>query len=408
MKAFIVDSGVRISPFGELARDLPIGGVPLHVWQERLFRRFGIEIARVESLAALPASHEPSIVTFDNVVFTRRVVKSFLGRWRERGRDRATRLALPLSSTFVQRFSALQDYDKDDRHALFRFYGLPARWTSLESAEPLEVIYKERVLELPVPSRATGVKSWIHPITSSVCFHVRHWIHVLQANLLSIQVRWVDEIVTHPLWGLSLLLRGLLGVRGRLAWRIGAAANRIGREVDIHPTARVEGSIIGDGVRIGPQALVRGAILGEGCVIEQRADVSYSVLGAKTFVSKHSIVYATVALDEAELCMKGMQMCLVGRQAALTARATPLDVLPGRKIRVKDGDALVEIDLPILGACFGHRTFIGADVFTGPGREIPNDTKIAIDPRRVVARLPAEIDPDRFYTVRDGALVPID
>jgi hypothetical protein len=122
------------------------------------------------------------------------------------------------------------------------------------------------------------------------------------------------------------------------------------------------------GVSLEPTLMMYGvgAIVGAGSVIEQAADVSYSVLGQRCFVSKHSLLGAIVAHDEAELCMKGMQMCLVGRGAALTARATPLDVMPGRALRVRDGDRFVEIDVPVLGACFGHDTFVGADVYTGP------------------------------------------
>lgn len=188
----------------------------------------------------------------------------------------------------------------------------------------------------------------------------------------------------------------------------GVVTNRTGKNVDIHPTARVEGSFIGDNVRIGPQALVRGAIIGADSVLEQRVDVSYAVLGERCFVSKHSLLWSVVAFEGAELCMKGMQMCLVGRQAALTARATPLDVSPGRPIRVKDGDRAVEIDLPVLGACFGHQCFIGADVYTGPGREIPNHTRIIPDPDRVLLRVPAAVDPSRLYAVRGGTLVAVD
>ncbi|MCC7386989.1 MAG: hypothetical protein IT384_34445 [Deltaproteobacteria bacterium] len=408
MRAYVIDSGQRIAPFGDLARDLPIGGEPLAEKQARLFARFGLELVRVGSLDQLPPSAEPRLVTFDNVFFTRRVLKSFLARWKARGYDRSARLALPAASTFIQRFSALQDFDRDERYALFRFYGLAGGAKTFEGAEPLEVIYRERVVELPVPPEVSGVETWVHPVTSSVCLHIRHWLPLLQANLLSVQIRWVDEIVAHPLWGLSLLVRGALGVRGRLAWRIGAAANRIGRDVDIHPTARVEGSLIGDGVRIGPQSLVRGAIIGPGSVLEQRVDVSFAVLGAHTFVSKHSLVWATAAFDRAELCMKGMQMCLVGSRASLTARATPLDAMPGRKIRVRDGAELVEVDLSILGACFGHRCFIGADVFTAPGREIPNDLRIVPDPDRVLSRIPPDLDLGRPYAVRRGTLEPAD
>jgi len=101
-------------------------------------------------------------------------------------------------------------------------------------------------------------------------------------------------------------------------------------------------------------------------------------------------------------------MCLVGKRTALTARATPLDVMLGRPIKVRDGDTFVDAGLAVLGACFGHDTFLGADVYTGPGREIPNGTRVVPDPSRVISKVPRDLDPSRLYVVRDGTLVPIE
>ena len=404
MRAFVIPRGLSIEPFGDSAASLPVGGVPLSEWQTRQLRRFGLEVVLVDSIADVPTD-EPRIVTYDNVFFTRRVLKSLLRRWKAGG-HRPSRVALPIDSTLIDTVHDLQDFDSDGPHALFDLFALPAGASNdlRTVAEPLPVIFKEKVLRLPVPTTVTGMEHWVHPVTSSVCMHLRHWLHFLQANLLTIQIRWVDEIITHPLWASWVLLRGLMPGRGRLAWRIGASANRIGKNVDIHPTARVEGCFIGDNVTVGPMALVRGSIIGAGSTLQERVNVTFSVIGDGSFVSKHSIVYACAGFEAAELCMKGMQLCLVGRRAALTARATPIDVTPGRKLRVKDGGELKEIDVPILGSCYGHDAFIGADVFVGPGRAIPNGVRVVIQPERVLSRIPDDVKPGQAYVVRNGRL----
>jgi NDP-sugar pyrophosphorylase family protein len=232
-------------------------------------------------------------------------------------------------------------------------------------------------------------------------------LHVLQLNRLVIQIRWVDEVLARPLWALSVLARALWPERGRRLWRVARRMNRFGKNVDVHPTARIEGSFIGDNVRIGPQALVRASIIGADTLLEERTNVAYSVVGARNFVSKNAVVYASASMEEANLGMIGMQMCLVGKRAALTPRATPTDVLPsaGRKLRVKDDGELVEIDVPLLGSCFGHDTYIGADLYIAPGREIPNGCRIGPAPERVLSSIPEEVEPNRTYTVRDGRLV---
>jgi hypothetical protein len=405
MRVFVVASRIRIDPFGDPARDLPVGGVSLTEWQNALFRRFGLVRVDVGDLSEVP-SGEPRLVLHDNLFFTRRVLKSFLQRWDGKS---AAELALPAGSSFIRLFSDLQDFrrDPEGKHACFNLFAFPAGApTDPATARPLEVVYRERMLELTMPRQVTGIERWEHPVTSSVAFHVRHWLHVLQANLLSIQVRWVDQVVTRPLWTAGVVLRALLPIPGRggMVARIGRVANRIGRGAVIHPTAVVEGSFIGEGVRIGPRAMVRGSWIGKDVTIEQGADVSYSVIGAKSFVSKHSILYAVASMEESDLCIKGMQMCLVGRRVALTARATPIDVFPGHKLRVKDGDRYVEIAVPLLGSCYGHGSFIGADVYIGPGRAIPNGVRIAPAPERVLSRLPEHLEPGKAYVVRGGTL----
>lgn len=404
MRAFIIATDTRIEPFGDPLGEISVGGVPFSEWQERLLKRFGLAPVRVSSSSEIP-SDEDRIVTYDNVFFTRRVLKSFLKNWRSVGR-KASRVALPKDSAFIGMFSDLQELDIDGPHALFDLWALPAGAPNdlPADATPLPVIFKEKLVTLHMPKTITGIERWEHPVTTSICMHVRHWLHVLQANLLSIQIKWVDFVVARPLWAAYVLARGLAPGRGSYHWRVAQHANRIGKNVDIHPTARVEASFIGDGVHIGAQALVRASIIGPNSTLQERVNVTFSVVGERSFVSKHSVVYACASFEQAELCMKGMQMCMVGRRAALTARASPIDVSPGRKIRVKDGDTFPPIDLPLLGSCYGHDTFIGADVFIGPGRAIPNGVRIVPQPARVLTTIPDDLEPGRMYTVSNGTL----
>lgn len=414
MKAYLYRSGAEISPFGELAPDLEVGAQTLGAWQDEVLRRCGLEPVRVEAPTEVrdPDAH---ILIADDLFFTRRVLRSFLKRWE---RTRLSQAGLPKDSLLLSAMGTLQRYRSADGLALFDLFGVPAAHGVVEldrggpeqrpgptEAEPVAVAFREKVLEMPIPARVTGEPVWRHPVTSSVCLHIEHWIHVLQASRLTIQVKWVDAVVRRPLWAIG---RALLALppwpgRGRLLWRVLGVANQLGKGVDIHPTARVEGAILGPGVRVGAFAVVRASIVGAGTVIEDRATVAYSVVGARSFVSKYTLVYASSAMAEANLGMS-MQMCLAGRGAGLTPRATPIDVIPGGQIRVKVGERFVPVDLSVLGSCFGHRCFVGADVYLAPGREVPNDVVIGPRPGRVLAHLPAELAPGERYWVEDGRL----
>lgn len=401
MRAYVIATNITIDPFGDSINDIAVGGVPFDQWRLVLFEKFGLECVRVDSADEIPAG-EDRLVTYDNVFFTRRVLKSFLANWKKAGRP-ASRVSLPKDSKFIELYSDLQTRTIDGVHVMFNLWLLPAG-SNPDDARPLPVIFREKILRLRMPKTITGLDEWVHPVTSSVVMHVHHWLHVLQANLLSIQIRWVDHVISHPIWTAWVVLKGLVPGRGKAHWRVGKNANRIGKNVDIHPTARVEGSFIGDDVFIGPQALVRASLIGRGSVLQERVNVTFAVVGEESFVSKHSVVYACASFERAELCIKGMQMCLVGKRAALTPRATPIDVSPGRKIRVKDGAKFLPIDVPLLGSCYGHDVFIGADVFVGPGRAIPNGVRIIPQPARVLSRIPEALEPGQLYMVQNGTL----
>ncbi len=415
MHAHIIATATQISPFGDPVSELGIAGVSLRSWQTELFKKFGLEVSVVDSVSQVDTS-SATIVCFDYVFFTRRVLKSFLRQ--VKGRGSPAQLGLPADSLYIESFTQLHSLREEAGLSCFHFFYFEAGAQLQEcpengiscqknEVEPLAVVFKEKVIEVPLPARVTGVESWRHPVTSSCVLHIQHWIHLLQANRLAIQVRWIDHVISHPLWSAVLLARAAIPWpgNGSFRWRLLGLANVIGKGADIHPTARVEGCIIGPGAKIGAQALVRASVIGEGAVVEDRACVSYSVIGPRSFVSKYTLVYTSAGLEEANLGMS-MQMCMVGRRAALTPRATPIDVIPGGDIRVLHQGKYVKADLAVLGSCFGHDTFLGADVYVAPGREIPNGLTIGPHPARVLAAIPEGLEPGQNYVVREGRLTP--
>ena len=79
----------------------------------------------------------------------------------------------------------------------------------------------------------------------------------------------------------------------------------------------------------------------------------------------------------------------------------------GMFVERNDGE-LVEIGMPMLGSCFGHDVFIGADVYIGPGRIIPNGIKIIADSGKVVTKVSPSVEAGKTYLIRNGELVAVD
>ena len=419
MQAFIVKTSANITPFGEHVSTMPVGGVTLRQWQADALNKNGFDVRYVNSEDEIPTDIA-RFVTFDNIFFTFRGIRLFVEAWRKGGKQ-SGQFALPKDSFFVSNFSDLQDCKYAADHRLYKIWLLsPGDETSAARTQPIN--FKEVILNMPVPKAITGINAWEHTVTTSIALDVTHWLHVFQMNLLSIQTKWIEHVITHPLWSLSLLLKSIIkrpslllsllrsdrfssdhSLR-KILDSIAPNANITGKNVSIHPTAIVEGCIIGDGVSIGPQALVRNSIISAGSTLQERVNVAFSVIGKQSFVSKHSVIHACASFEEADMCMRGMQFCLVGRQAALTTRATPIDISPGKPIRVEVDGSVQETQQKMLGACFGHNVFIGADVYIAPGRSIPNNIKIISDTSKILARLPKDVEPERTYAVKNSTL----
>ena len=419
MQAFIIKTSAHIAPFGDHVSEIPVGGVPLQQWQTDALTKNGLEVHFVESEAEIPTDMH-RFVTFDHIFFTFRGMRLFIEAWKKRNKQSA-QFALPKESFFVRNFSDLQDCTFAEEHRLYPIWLLRAG-EKFSNASTLPINFKELILRMPVPKSITGTDAWEHAITTSIALEVNHWLHVFQMNLLSIQTKWIEQAITRPVWSISLLLKTILrrpslliallrsdrftkehSLR-KIIDGIAPYANIKGTNVSIHPTAIVEGCIIGDNVSIGAQALVRNSIISAGSTLQERVNVAFSVIGKNSFVSKHSVVHACASFEEADMCMRGMQFCLVGRRAALTTRATPIDISPGKPIRVKSEGSVQEVKQKMLGTCFGHDVFIGADVYIAPGRSIPNNIKIVSDTSKILTRVPDRLEPGETYAVKDATL----
>jgi acetyltransferase-like isoleucine patch superfamily enzyme len=270
-------------------------------------------------------------------------------------------------------------------------------------------------------------KSFAYPVTTSVAFHVNHWVNLLWANQVGIIVRWVEQITGHPLWTAWKLLKTLLiwlfsglgqlfkleslsAAFGRGALRTAAmrAFNKIGRNCEIHPSAILHFCIIGDNVKIGPQSYVFGSVLGDGVYVEEKTKIVFTSLGANCFVSQITILNGVAAYPDGDVCIDGAHFCLAGRNVKLTGLARPLDLRTDGPIKVLHKGKAVEIGQEVLGSCFGHRCFLGPDIYIMPGREIPNDAVIIQPPGRVLQKIPGDFKPGVPMVVDGGTLRPYD
>lgn len=447
MRALIVETGRKISPFDEAPPQAQFGDTTVGAAVLAVLARRGVPVATVRADEPVPASREHSaddvvLVLADHTYVSDKCLGDFiaaaLSAWQhgDAASTQPLRLALartpavdfvrPVASVSVEPFDRAGpggpppkasgvEAEARERVAFdcFLVDGLGAASTGAALLEDLRaraarVVVKKRELgiplRLPVLGDAAATRAVV-PITSTVAAHVEHWVHVLWLNQLAFGIRWMELVRAHKLWVVGRLLRAapwlsLHHLMRAFVWR--------GRGVRIHPTAHVEASILGDGVVIGARASVRNSILGAGVEVGDHATVLSSSLGARTFVTPRTFMVWSAAYPDAVISNYKLQVSLVGRGASMSTWAGLIDARLQGSVEVKHNGALVDTERSFIGSCVGHGAFVGAKVLVMPGREIPNGAFIAMRPDELITEVPSDL-PAGVPLVRDqGTLVPLD
>lgn len=415
---FVVARGAVIAPFGVTADDCPIGDATLGEVRAETLRRCGL-VPPTTKVTDSDVVTGPALVLADDVWITRRALASFLtaARAQTTTTQAPARLRLP-TSRLLELLLPLQDVPIDDDGALYGCVYVPAGVTAsagelLDSAAGLSVPFKEIPAIVPVPRTLLGVASgqmtW--PLTSTVVMRLRHWVHVLRASHVAPQVWLLERALRSPVRS---AVRLLLGLRPSSSLREAAWKRQfvfVGRRCQIHPSAVVEGSVIGDDVVIGPGAVVLNSVIGAGSRLEQRTHVSQCTLGRRTFMSLNSSMQACVTFDDADACANNLQACVVGARAGLTSFARALDTTlhkdgrPGAPVEVADeaaGPGRRPVGELPCGACFGPDSYVGAGATIAAGRAIGAGVRVVGE--GLVVRT-AGVGPGTWRVV-DGGLAP--
>jgi hypothetical protein len=410
----MVRRGRALHPFGVVADQCGLGMETFGSYRARILDQLDATV----SDAGLDEDIEgPALVWSDDVFVTRRCLRTFLRAATSTAGDGPARLCLP-KSRLLELFLPLQDVEvDDDGRAAFEVAWLPAgkRTTprelfALGRDKWLAPPYREVLIELPSPRYIlkSDAPTISMPLTSTIAMRVRHWVHVLRAGHLMPQVTLLERASAQPVR--SLLRAGTVPLRlvalgsaskSATSYALRAAFSYRGRNCFVHPTATVEGSVLGDGVTVGAYSYVTNSVVGDGSVIEQRAHVNGSSLGPRTFVSLNSSISACVTFGDTDACINGVQACVIAQRCALTSFARPLDLAVEGQVRVEDDGKLREAGPLPCGVAFGPGVFAGADVVIAAGRAIPAGVRLYVDGKGVLQRLPADLKPGS-YAIVDG------
>ena len=266
MKAFRLDTGTSVAPYGGPVGTLAVGGSTLAQCQEDALAEAGF------TLVDAAPSGEPYLVFSDRTWFTATLLK----KMRAAGQGR-----LQIKhADWLAWTGGLQDGLGEGMYELAILEGSP----SLSGLPVMTLDLTFHALELSeVHSSMKHAKAHDYVVSSSMAHQLDHWSHIVRVNKLVLANRveearddWEAAGVLGKAWRILKILWKAKSLKG---WRIAQALNEVGENVDIHPSAVVEFSVIGNGVSIGPHALVRGSIWATGPRLTPKPTSMHRLLG---------------------------------------------------------------------------------------------------------------------------------
>lgn len=388
VRVFVEPTGRRIAPFDDPIGETLILNRPLHEWQAQAFAEAGL----VQS----PSMEPPCLIVPDTLFASGGVLRDFVDG------------AAGYDAEFVLKHSAFARWttcvQPRVREVADGYLFEAIRFVSREGASPRSVVVdpEERVLELAGPRQFSGKEPGAIGLPRQPVMTLHHWVHVLWAN----QIAGAYEASAAPRWKTaSQLLGATLRARSLNRWKVLRSLSSHGKGCDIHPTAIIEGSTLGDGVTVGANARVLLSRVGDGSTILSDAHVEFSVLGERSWITQQSFIRFCVLYPGA--VAGGLtQQSVFGREA-MTTTASIYDLNIERDIRVELDGALHSTGQQFLGAALGHRARVMGGVGVGSGRAIPNDYLVIGEPGRGVMKVPPGLSEAGPLVVRDGELHPL-
>lgn len=279
------------------------------------------------------------------------------------------------------------------------------------NAKVVEVDVKTHPIAMPAPQDGVGVTLVSLPITDAVVLPMGHWSQTLWTNLLALAPYLWRELVGDNI--ITMIVR--LGKAVLLSFS--TDPNKLirrfvqkGKGCKIHPSAVVEGCILGDDVRIGANAVVRGCVLRDGVRIEELAVVEASVLSVGAVVQRQAMVKYAV-LDEGAAVAGVVQLGVVGVNASVKRGGYLMDMNFGGPVQVKCDGKSLNAPLGLIGCGVGEGSMIGLGVAVAAGRWIPSKVKITMNPDHMLRSLTIpkndSVTP-QLFSIHKGKLRGID
>ena len=361
----------KLFSFGDNIGDVRVGDLTLRNHQDFVIRSIGGTILDIENKEQIDC--EENYFYFDeNLFFTIQFARKAI----DYIDDYNTSLKYCLrENTFNNRFVLPHTKDSNSDLIEFDFCFINTKIEGFNTVVLEQEIYLNFV---ELPDQIVKGRRFHMDQCDTFASHIISPFHLLQINLALNLNRTIKLQKYIP-------QKWRRGFGTRLAFRALKRLNKIGKNVKIHPSAIIEGSIIGDNTIIGANAIIRLSNIGKNCTVSEGVSVMNSVLGERTFISNSNYILNCMTYDEVFLIHGPYQFSFYGSNSACFAVINADIRLDQKTIKIPTDIGVIDSNQPLLGIAYGHRSKTGGGSIIASGRIVPND-RIINPPDNIILR----------------------
>ena len=387
MKAYILPRDKIIDPLLEPANECLIVNKSLRQLQIGALHNLGLQAVFVRSVSEISDLNEHLVFT-GNLYFTEELLREFITRAREQ--SSIVNCAFKTGTTTRLTAVNLQEVEIHPDYVKYQLQYFPR--VGYRGNHCVVVIDPDELqFSIAMPQHMCGGNEYFVSLTDKLLVQVDHWVNLWIANVLT-TLSGAAKLQKSPKRKLLFLALKSLSFN---KWNLLKQINKIGSNCDIHPTAYIEGSTVGDNVVIGAGTIVRNSAVGDNVNLGNRVIVEESVIGDKCAVLSGHIIYSV--LYPSSFSVSGfITASLLGRETFAGANSTMTDFrFDGQNVMVMKDGSLVDSGNRFLGCCLGHGSYLGSGCVVAPGRSVPSGLRLTMDNNRIIHNLgnqPGEIE----------------
>ncbi len=366
VEASIVSSQTIISPFMESPQNLLILNSRLEVHQRRTLDSLGISIITLKG----QDGKKGQLILKDTLFFTKELLVAFLDESMKLRQP--TQCAVKKGALTERSVTPTMDVDDLGESIGYRLYYYPLNCDLHAKPKPLVINADEYTQEMLFPNHMVQEGVYRAPITRKIIVQIEHWANLWACNIAALLAN-IAELKRNRFRQLCLAVSAL----STNQWRVSSKNVHIGKRCDIHPTAYLENSVIGDDVEIGAHSVVRGSMIGNKSVIHNNCTVAYSVLGEGSQLRDGANVTYSLLFPGAFTTGSFINVSVMGRNSFFPVGSVLADFrIDGKHVTLSKNGKIIDSGQTFLGCCIGHGAYIGSGIVIPPGREVPNDAKL--------------------------------